>query len=211
MQYPKIQTLWKRHLNGPHRGKIIEGSYSEKEFENIAHWSISEKIDGTNVRINYDPISNQITFKGKSDTSTLPPILEEYLRSHFTLELMQSAFTNQDTITLYGEGFGGNIQAAGPFYKKEAGFILFDTKVGQAWLERDAIEKLASKLQIPSAPELGVMTKEEVINFVKSKPKSLVSQQPYQMEGIIARSKPLILHPDGHPVMWKLKVRDFDV
>ncbi|CDK30208.1 RNA ligase family protein [Candidatus Babela massiliensis] len=211
MQYPKIQTLWKRHLNGPHRGKIIEGSYSEKEFENIVHWSISEKIDGTNVRINYDPISNQITFKGKSDDSKLPPILEEYLRSHFTLELMQSAFANQDHITLYGEGFGGNIQAAGPFYKKEAGFILFDAKVGQVWLERDAIEKLATKLQIPSAPELGVMTKEEVINFVKSKPKSIVSQQPYQMEGIIARSKPLIFHPDGHPIMWKLKVRDFDV
>jgi len=55
------------------------------------------------------------------------------------------------------------------------------------------------------------MTEEEVVAFVKSKPTGKYNDTGYPMEGIIARSEPLVRfnEPGAGPVMWKLKVKDF--
>ncbi|MCK4252786.1 hypothetical protein KAX97_15170, partial [candidate division WOR-3 bacterium] len=51
MNYPKIQTLWKRDTS--RNGVIMEGEYSREEFENVQYWDISEKIDGMNIRVTH--------------------------------------------------------------------------------------------------------------------------------------------------------------
>ena len=52
MKYPKIETLFNRDENF----KIVEGNYRLPEFENVTNWTITEKVDGTNVRIIYQPV-----------------------------------------------------------------------------------------------------------------------------------------------------------
>lgn len=56
-----------------------------------------------------------------------------------------------------------------------------------------------------------IMTTHGVIEFVKSKPKSYISKdQTLTMEGVIARSVPLMLFRNHKtPIMFKLKIRDF--
>jgi len=49
MKYPKINTIWKRDESN--KFKIIEGDFSKQEFANIKNWQITEKIDGTNIRL----------------------------------------------------------------------------------------------------------------------------------------------------------------
>ncbi len=213
-----MQTLWKRHEE---TGKILEGQYSLEEFSMINKWQVQEKIDGTNIRIRFYLIpacySNTmkdilaVEFKGRTDEAQIPPHLLKYLYEHFTIERLSKIFdlNKKAEITLFGEGYGPKIQGPGGNYREDAGFILFDIKVGDWWLTQYDVEKIAESLEIPYAPIIGRMNKEEIIEYVKSKPLSLCSRIPQVMEGIIARTDPLLLLRNGDRLIFKLKVKDF--
>lgn len=211
MEYPKINSLYKRNEKDH---SLIIGDYSCKEFDLISHWRIEEKIDGTNVRIVYDPTADddkKITFWGRSKDSQMPVHLLVFLKSHFTLDKLTAAFPDaQSKFILYGEGYGNNIQSAGPFYRKEVGFMLFDILAGSWWLTREAIQEKAVLLDLPTPPDLGILTKNEILELVQSKSQSKCSIKPQVIEGIIARTEPLMLFRNGKPIMWKLKVKDFE-
>ena len=93
--YQKINTLYKRDINN-----IImqhyEWSCPEFEYLRKLPWDATEKIDGTNMRIEViqtpmlkldseDIIGVQfdVTFKGKTDNAQIPPHLEKYMKEKF--------------------------------------------------------------------------------------------------------------------------------
>lgn len=76
IKYPKINTLWKRERNGKKKGCIIPGEYSEEEIKSINRFSVTEKVDGTNIRIIYDNESD-ITCPSCKNTSTI-----DFLNTH---------------------------------------------------------------------------------------------------------------------------------
>lgn len=223
MEYVKINSLWKREgwyfdqdkKNSPDyqagRQSFIIGDYSEPEFGNIKKWRVDEKIDGTNIRVQF---INSVRFKGRTENAQIPPNLFDHLQKTFTFEKMAATFPLHEDgaypiVTLFGEGYGPKIQAGGGNYRKEVGFILFDIVVGGWWLKREDVTELAKKMEIPVVPDLGIMSEDEIVEFVKSKPLSKCSQNPQMMEGIIARSEPLMLFRNGKPLMWKLKCKEF--
>ena len=208
MKYPKINTIWKRDESN--KFKIIEGDFSKQEFANIKNWHITEKIDGTNIRVSFE--NNTIRFDGRTDEAQMPAHLYDALQKIFTISAMQQAFKEPVPckVVLYGEGYGAKIQKGGGLYRKDAGFILFDAWIDGWWLERDSVNDIADKLSIKSVPEFGIMDHESAIRIVQSRPNSLIAEEPKVIEGIVARSHPLMLFRDGTPIMWKLKVRDFD-
>lgn len=99
--YHKINTLYKRDINN-----IImqhyEWSCPEFEYLRTLPWDASEKIDGTNMRIevtresvygevsNIDDIGNiigvkfNVEIKCKTDNAQIPPHLEKYMKETFT-------------------------------------------------------------------------------------------------------------------------------
>lgn len=223
MEYPKINTLWKREEGATNKGKVIEGNYALEEFKNIKQWEVQEKIDGTNIRIHYylklqgdrthyyDEYPT-IEFFGRSNEASIPRHLEDYLKSYFTHELLSKSFdlkTNED-IWLFGEGYGPKIQKGGGNYGKEVSFTLFDIKVGKWWLTRETVQTIASQLGVSFPPIIGVMTEEQIVEYVKSRPYSLCSLNPQIMEGVIARTPDLLLLRSGERLMFKLKCKDFD-
>ena len=205
MKYPKINTIWKRDRNK--RFEIIEGDYSKQEFESIKEWDITEKVDGTNIRVIYE--NNSVTFGGRTDNAQIPTFLFLYLQKTFSSSLLSTIFCDTQKVILFGEGYGAKIQKGGGLYRVDSAFILFDVWADGWWLKRDAIENIACELSIESVPSLGTMNMVEAIEFVKSRPLSLISQTPKIAEGIVARSHPLMLFRDGNPIMWKLKVKDY--
>ena len=93
--YQKINTLYKRDINN-----IImqhyEWSCPEFEYLRALPWDVTEKIDGTNMRIEViqspvlkpeseDIIGVQfdVTIKGKTDNSQIPSHLEKYMKETF--------------------------------------------------------------------------------------------------------------------------------
>jgi ATP-dependent RNA circularization protein (DNA/RNA ligase family) len=204
MKYPKINTIWKRDKDN--KFNIIEGDFSKPEFEAIRRWDITEKIDGTNIRVMYE--NDVVKFGGRTDNAQIPAHLFEKLQTVFTVDKMRGVF-GDDTVTLFGEGYGPKIQKGGGLYRKDAGFILFDVVVGDWWLNRSNVEVVASNLDINCVELIGTMSYSDAVKYVQSSPTSLEADQIKTMEGVVARSNPLMLFRNGNPIMWKLKDRDF--
>jgi ATP-dependent RNA circularization protein (DNA/RNA ligase family) len=206
LKYPKIQTLWKRDKNK--NFTILEGDFSEDEFASIDMWEVTEKIDGTNIRIFWD--GETVSFGGRTDDSQIPTFLLDVLQKTFTVDKFKEVFPDSDNVVMFGEGYGNKIQSVGKKYRKDNGLILFDVVVEGWWLERFSVNDIAHNFGIKSVPVIGIMNKEDIINFVKSKPKSKVSEEELTIEGIVARSHPLMLFRHGFPIMFKLKVSDYE-
>ena len=221
MIYPKIHSLWKRQGWYLEEGKknnieyqqgrqsFIVGDYALPEFGIIKQWRVTEKIDGTNIRIHF---SNKVEFHGRNDDSNIPKKLYHYLSNEFTYDKLYLALVvgaETRNIWLFGEGYGATIQSCGGNYRKDLGFILFDVFINGWWLEHSSVQEIAYKLNIPCAPSLGFMTESEIVGYVKSKPLSLCSEDKQVMEGIVARTEPILVRRSGEPLMMKLKCKEF--
>lgn len=80
--YHKIDSVFKRDPDNRHKTFLI-GEYSRPEFELLADidWTWTEKIDGTNIRI--DVNETQTRFGGRSDNAQIPAFLVDHLRDKF--------------------------------------------------------------------------------------------------------------------------------
>ena len=80
MHYPKINSLWKRELDTG-RKYLIADEYACEEFKNIKTWRVTEKIDGTNIRIIYR--DGVVSMRGRTDDAQIPPKLLTFLQANF--------------------------------------------------------------------------------------------------------------------------------
>lgn len=206
--YHKINTIFKREQqNG---GKLIFGEYSSPEFEYLKDniWIGTEKIDGTNIRVIWE--DNTLSFKGKTDNAQMPPKLSEALKSLFSIDKMIEQFGDVN-VCLYGEGYGSKIQGCGSRYIKDSNdFILFDIKIGNFWLKREDLEKIAIALNIGIVPIVFEGTINEAIERVKAGEKSLISEDKELLsEGLILKPKIELVNRKGDRVITKIKHKDF--
>lgn len=195
--YHKINTVFKRDT----AGKIIEGDWSQPEFEYLAYnmWTFTEKVDGTNIRIMWD---GHLRFGGKTDNAQLPAKLVHTLNSTFNPPL----FKDFDEICLYGEGYGAGIQKGG-VYRPDQNFVLFDVKIGRWWLKREDVEKIGEHFCIDVVPVVGSGTLLECINKIKSGMKSTWGD--FISEGIVARPQVEMMDRGGNRIIAKIKHKDF--
>lgn len=178
--YHKIQTLFKRDLDGSKtgkKGKMIEGDWTTPELAYLAgnEWEFTEKVDGTNIRIGYahskamQELGSVVEFAGRSDNASIPDPLRQHLEETFPREKFWEAFPDLDgTVVLFGEGYGPKIQKGGGNYRDDASFVLFDVKIGDFWLDRKNVNDIAQKLGIDSVPVLGTGTLQDAIDIVST-------------------------------------------
>lgn len=208
--YPKMQTLYKRDAK---THKIMLGVLSKPEFSNIRKWEFTEKIDGSNTRIEYDnsdPCNGSLlSFTGRTGKPILSKKMLSCLEENFKLDVLTEVFPEAHNVTLFGEGYGGGIQKGGGLYREDNGFILFDVYIDGWWLERESVDHIAYRLGIKSVPVLPFDSVEEAIAYVISKPQSGITSHVKTAEGVVARSDPLMLFRNENLMAWKLKVQDY--
>ena len=218
--YHKIQTLFKRHLDGPKKGKMIKGAWTTPELEYLAgnQWTFSSKVDGTNIRVSR--FGKSVEFGGRTDRAIIPKPLMQHLEETFTTELFDSA--DLDNVILFGEGYGPGIQNGGN-YRDTVSFTLFDVKVGEWWLSRENVADVGSKLDIDVVPEIGRGTLYDAIDIVSTGitftetgaikrwgPGYLKSQWgAFPEEGIVARPIVDLFDRNGQRIITKIKSVDF--
>ena len=217
-EYQKIQTLFKRD----ERNIIIPDQFTYPEFEVLKDlkWECTEKIDGTNIRIELESSGNPkdgiiMSFKGRTDKAIIPEHLLTKLNWLFDRERLMEVLNITDetqdcNITLYGEGYGAKIQKGGNYISNDVNFILFDVKIGKWWLDRESIKDIANKLGINVVPLMGYMTIPEAIEYVKKGFKSTIAEnKDYDAEGLVLKTPCGLLKRDGERLITKIKTVDF--
>jgi RNA ligase-like protein len=150
-EYGKIPGPFKRQTSGPNKNKLIVWEWSTPELELLSNidWTFTEKIDGTNIRVIWD--GHRPEFRGRTDKAQLPPKLLDALAELFPEELLEQTFGANPAV-LYGEGYGAGIQKGGGRYRQDNSFILFDVHIGGWWLQREAVNEIATSLGIFKVP-----------------------------------------------------------
>jgi hypothetical protein len=206
--YHKINTVFKRDHAKP-KNPIIMWDWSEPEFEYLAKnkWELTEKVDGTNIRIMWD--GQRITFGGKTDNAQIPAPLVQRLNEVFLPQLDKfiEIFGIEGGVCFYGEGYGNRIQKVGKLYRDDQDFVLFDIKIGHWWLQRPDIEDIASKLGIDIVPIIGVTDLHDTIQLVSDGIKSQWGD--FEAEGVIAKPVIPLLSRGGKRIITKIKTIDF--
>ena len=221
MEYQKINTLFMRD----EKGIIIPEKFTMPEFDYLkdCKWEATEKIDGTNMRLeiqfstdDYNPEVLNYTCRicGKTDNAQIPPHLYKKMEDLFGEVNWNEIFpdaTPGECVTIYGEGYGAKILNGGNYIRDDVNFILFDVFVTPNWwLRRSSCEMIAELLDVDIVPIIGYMTIPEAIDYVRKGFKSTIAQNPdYDAEGLVLRTPDGICRRDGSRIITKIKTKDF--
>lgn len=220
-KYPSIETVFVRD----NTTKILNfGEIRVPEVECVKVWSISEKVDGTNIRAIVT--RDGITIKGRTDAAQIPSGLEEAvlaaLPAHESLinyfrEYGGRVDEDDWSVTFYGEGYGAGIQKGG-VYSDTKRFRVFDLILGEkTWVDDDEMRRVCQELAIPVVPFITYVSDLPVTedDLTKLLPHSIVAiedkgDSTVTPEGIVAKPVHVLLDKYGDRVMWKLTHREWD-
>ena len=233
-EYPKIETVFNRDKDTFR----VTDELRDSSFGQFKTWLVTEKIDGTNIRVSLEPELPSVDsgtvgsawetvrrngpwvvrFYARTDAGQIPPFLLEYLEATFTLDRMEAVWRGDPpySMVLYGEGYGERIQKGGGNYRQGVSFRLFDVLVAdRSWLDWTNVVDVASRLGIPYVPCDGTQTLEQIVKMVKEGgPQSTVAYEENRgkeimAEGVVARSEPYLYDRHGRPLRFKLKNIDY--
>lgn len=215
-EYHKINTVFQRDMETKHK-TLLEGVYSDPAFEYLANnqWQFTEKVDGTNIRIVIEKVlpglgqepEYRLDYKGKTDNASIPAVLVTRLRERFDPQAAALFAKFPDGGCLYGEGYGARIQKGGGNYRPDADFVLFDVKVGDWWLQREAVEENAATFGLDIVPIVGYGTLADMVARVKEGFNSQWGD--FRAEGLIAKPTTELKNRAGERIITKLKHKDF--
>lgn len=207
MEYHKIDTLFERDSKS---FVVNPGQLKSSVLGTIREWDVTEKIDGTNIRVMLSA-TGDVTFGGRTDAAQIPADLVQYLMRTFSADALKAALWIDETqpdVVLYGEGYGPGIQKGGGLYRADKAFILFDVLVGgKWWLDRSSVADIADNLQILAVPYLGRMTLDEIVAAVREPFPSRLGTAI--AEGVVARPIETLFDKRMKRIIIKLKTKDF--
>lgn len=207
IEYNKIDTLYKRDMEGTK--KLLEGEFRNPAVEFLKDniWQFTEKIDGTNIRVYWD--GHKVQFGGRTERAQIPAPLVNYLNDTFGTSEAEQIFEEkfgETEVLLFGEGYGPKIQNGG-LYRNEVSFIMFDVLISGNYQPRESVEDIARAFGIDVVPIIFEGTIQEGVDFVKTHPDSTMGTA--KMEGLVGRPKVEMRDRCGKRVIVKIKWEDF--
>lgn len=227
--YPKIEGLFKRK-DGSKELDINEYRNPCFEYLGCTEWIATEKIDGTNVCVEWD--GHEFHFWGHTEKATLHDELLTYLERIFddVMEEKVEELFGEKCVNFYGEGYGAGIQK-GSGYSDEKKFILFDIYKPETgnWMNfydmQDIGEKLGLEV-VPTVDVLGIRDDDPDYNiefgakligdaflpsiiYVLDDHKTRVGKKEQNIEGIVLRPKYELKDNRGQRIICKIKCSDF--
>lgn len=207
IEYNKIETLWKRDMEGTK--KLLEGEFRNPAVEFLKDnvWQFTEKFDGTNIRVYWD--GHTVTFGGRTEKAQIPAFLLDYLLASFKTNEAEQIFEEkfgETPVILFGEGYGPRIQKGGN-YRSDISFILFDVYIAGNYQPRVSVEDVARSFGIDVVPIVLEGTIQDGVDFVKKHPDSTMGTA--KMEGVVGRPRVEMRDRCGKRVIVKIKWEDF--
>lgn len=212
-KYHKIQTVYLRDHDNKYR-TLLEGQFARPEFKYLYlnRWLFTEKIDGTNIRINWNPSVDEkykwVEFGGRTDKAQIPTFLYDKLQELFPVDKFLALYPDS-SMTLYGEGYGARIQKGGGNYIPDGvDFILFDVMINDHYLERANVEDIAARLGIKAVTIVGSGTLYDAVEMTREGFQSHIGTQI--AEGLVMCPVVELQDRLGKRIITKIKYKDFE-
>jgi len=207
MMYPKIKNVWLRDPDNNFK-TLREGIWTMDEFEYLAEseWIVTEKIDGTNIRITYK--DRMLSVGGRTDNAQIPtPLLTHLMNLNLKIVNKVNEMFGDDTVIFYGEGYGGKIQKKSEVYGPDQQFILFDININGLWQPYSNVQVIAQELNLPTVPLLGYMNLFQAIELARVGFQTKIGSGA--AEGVIAKPTVELQDRFGARIITKIKTKDF--
>ena len=205
-EFAKIETLYERDLT---TFKVDPTKIKNRTYSLLKEWEWTEKVDGTNIRVIWDPLAGAVTFGGKTDNAQIHADLIKYLYETVTAAKLLAVFPPPAPVVIYGEGYGAGIQKGGG-YRPDKALIVYDVLVdGKWWLSGDNVADVCQRLGLDMVPRLGAMTLEAATEKVRAGFPSLIPGATCAAEGMVGRPAETLFDKKGRRLIVKLKTKDF--
>lgn len=184
-------------------------------------WILTEKIDGTNIRI----ILTKLDDEGNRDiyvgSRKLILNLDDKQSKVYTdcikevnLNKLKEYFKDvNSTVIIYGEGYGAGIQKGG-IYSKEKNFRVFDIRIGEAYQDFEYVQKVCVDNQlnlVPIIDEVEIISYVDCIAQLKQFQETLIKEgDGGKPEGIVYKFEPVLLNKYKERLIFKVKFKDFN-
>lgn len=217
VEYPKTENLYARD---PDTMRLITRHRSE-EPSLIARWFVTEKIDGTNMRLLYDPSTGEVEVRGRSDRANIARDLEATMLEMCPVDALERVFgefvgSRDGTVTIFGEGYGAGIQGGGD-YSPTKTFAAFDIMYHwpdgkDSWCNPSTSWELFAQLGVSTVPTIPPSGTGVGLDNLRSHVHELMNSGSRigggASEGVVARTDPYLFGQNGSRVMFKLKCAD---
>ena len=204
-EYQKIESLYKFDNN---LKKFIPEFYNPiVDYLKTLPWIVSEKIDGTNIRVHWD--GHRVSWSGRTDTSELPKEVQHVLESTFGESeiIFEQTFGEKDVL-LFMECYGGKIQ--GGLYGGTERLIGFDVMVEGIYLNKLIIKDIFNKFGVPTVEFYQVPHLSDAIEYVQehTEPSVYCENGTTQIEGLVCVPFERLYDHQGKRIIVKIKKKD---
>ncbi len=209
-EYQKIDTLYK--FDNATKTYTDEFYSPYVEYLRNNKWLSSEKVDGTNVSVQFD--GHRLEFHGRTERSDLPKevlavLTEKFADSEVEFEQL---FCGKPAI-LFMECYGGKIQ--GGVYGGKERLIGFDIMVDGQYLDKRCIGEIFAKFGVDCVEFKEIENLDEAINEVKSWTENTQAgiskyceKGTTVKEGLVCVPAVRIHDNQGKRIIVKIKVKD---
>ena len=184
-------------------------------------WIVTEKIDGTNIRI----ILTKPDEKNKREVHIASRKLilnpSDKNSNQYTdclkevnLHKIEEYFKDVDsTIIIYGEGYGAGVHKGG-IYSSKKNFRVFDIRIGEAYQDFDYVKKVCVDNQlnlVPIVDTVEEITFDACVLKLKANSETLIKEGTGgKLEGLVYKFEPPLLNKYKERLIFKIKFKDFE-
>lgn len=220
-KYHKIQTVFMRDPENRYK-TLLDGRWALPEFGYLANneWIFTEKIDGTNIRVEWD--GERVTFGGRTERAQIPAFLITKLMDMFPVDKFSELYPDTPMV-LYGEGYGAKIQNGGGNYIPDGvSFIAFDVMISGNYQPAVELEDITGALGVDMVPIVGMGSLNFAIDitrragFVSAGIEKTIDAGGYKSEigtqmaeGMVMRPATELQDRTGRRIIAKIKYKDF--
>jgi hypothetical protein len=173
-----------------------------------------EKVHGSSAHVTFKDGKVSFAAGGAKHENFVALFDEKALTDKFQAVFpFEPKHGNFPTVIVYGEAYGGKIQGMSKTYGKDLGFIVFDVKVEETWLNVINAEDVANKLGLEFVPYAKIRGTVDAINAERDKMSVLAERRGMgadkMREGIVIRPLIELTRSNGARVIAKHKREEF--
>lgn len=184
----------------------IDNLYKAQEILAFRECYALEKIHGTSAHIRYYEEGLSFFSGGEKHENFIALFDAEQLSLMFSAEVIPPC-------TVYGEAYGGKQQGMSKTYGKDLRFVVFDVRVGGAWLSVPQAQSITTGLGLEFVAWDLIPATLEAINAARDLPSTQAVRngivEPKIREGVVLRPPFEVMLNNGNRVISKHKRPEF--